>query len=636
MKNRVSLYAPAVVLLLVQFSFSAHAFTLGNLRGSAVIGRPLDVNIQVQSGPGEVVSGDCVSAEVFYADVRQPSVKVSVLPTVGSSGAAMVHLRSSTPINEPVVTLEVSATCGSSTRRNYVLLADFPTMAAPVAPWPAMPGEAPAVLVLPTPLPMDPGTAAVPSLASRAGNAKPATVPAMPRKTSVKPADAATTASVGDKPVVRKVPVRSAGKSVLKLDPSDFLSDRIDLLDSTSLFAPTDDALRQISQIKALEGDIKTLRAVSANNDARMSDLTVKLQQAQANQMPSWLVYAFAGLVALVLACLAAVLWLWLQLQRRGQHDSAQSWWNGAPDTSRDGPATELLVRPAAPVMPTSPVSSALQPSPPVAGRMAVATQAPDMPGDRIDLAADGYMAEVDIDLGFDGPDDALHGTFEVSTAGAPFELNSIRHISVEPILDIRQQAEFFVSLGQTDRALQILNKQIAESAEPNPLVYLDLITLYHSLGLKTEFRECREAFHRLFNVVIPDFPVFNLEGRDLVAYPEVLANLVSLWPRMDALAFLSACIFRNTNALHTGTFDLAAFRDLLLLHAQIEALLSTQPAPAQPVQPGQAAEPLELVLMPPVAPPGPVAMATEESPSRMLDLDFSVLTEPAPPHKTN
>jgi hypothetical protein len=367
-----------------------------------------------------------------------------------------------------------------------------------------------------------------------------------------------------------------------------------------------------------------------------MSDLTVKLQQAQANQMPSWLVYAFAGLVALVLACLAAVLWLWLQLQRRGQHDSAQSWWNGAPDTSRDGPATELLVRPAAPVMPTSPVSSALQPSPPVAGRMAVATQAPDMPVDSVETEPHWSMAEVDIDLGFDGPDDAVHGTFEVSTAGAPFELNSIRHISVEPILDIRQQAEFFVSLGQTDRALQILNKQIAESAEPNPLVYLDLITLYHSLGLKTEFRERREAFHRLFNVVIPDFPVFNLEGRDLEAYPEVLANLVSLWPRMDALAFLSACIFRNTNALHTGTFDLAAFRDLLLLHAQIEALLSTQPAPTQPVQPGQPAEPLELVLMPPVAPPGPVAMATEESPSRMLDLDFSVLTEPKPPHKTN
>ena len=633
MKNRVCFCISAVALLLVQLSFSAQAFTLGNLRGAAVIGRPLDVTIQVQSGVGEVVSSDCLTAEVFYADVRQPSAKVSVLPVAGASGVSTMHLRSSTAINEPVVTLEVSATCGSSTRRNYVLLADFPAIASPVSAWPSVPDEvrAPPVRVLPTPLPTDPGTAALPSQASRVGNARPVAVPATPRKTSVKPTDAATTAGVADKPVVRKVPVRASDKPVLHLDPSDFLSDRIDLLDSTSLFAPTEDALRHSRQITSLEGDVKTLRALAASNDARMSDLTVKLQHAQANQMPAWLVYALAGLVALVLACLAAVLWLWLQLQRRGPQDSAQGWWNGAPDGSKDGPATELLISPipTEPVMPVGSVLSAQQPPPPAAGRMSTAPQMRGMPGDRIELASDGYMSEVDIDLGFDGPDEPLHGSFDVSTAGAPFELNSIRHISVEPILDIRQQAEFFVSLGQTDRALQILNKQIAESDDPNPLVYLDLITLYHSLGLKAEFRERRETFHRLFNVVIPDFPVFNLEGRDLEAYTEVMANLVSLWPGMDALAFLSACIFRDAKALHAGTFDLAAFRDLLMLHALAEALLITQPARLQPVD-----EKTELVLMAPAAPNEPVAMAAEESPSRMLDLDFSVLTEPAAPHK--
>ena len=633
MKNRVGFCLPIVAVLLVQLGFSAHAFTLGNLRGSAVIGRPLEVNIQVQSGAGEMVSSDCVTAEVFYADVRQPSVKVSVLPATGGSGASTVHLRSSTAINEPVVTLEVSATCGSSTRRNYVLLADFPAVATPVAGSQAMPGETLAlpVPVLPTLLPTEPGTATVPSQASRVGSAKSVPAQAVPRKASVKPANTASATTAAEKVVAHKVPERTSGKSVLKLDPADFLSDRIDLLDSTTLFAPTDDALRHSRQITSLEGDVKTLRALAAGNDARMSDLTAKLHQAQANQMPSWLMYAFAGMVALVLACLAAVFWLWLQLQRRMQQDSTQSWWNGSPDGSNEGPATELLVRPtpAVPETPVAPVSSAQQPLPPVDGRMAVATPLPGMPGNAVNTGSEWSMSEVDIDLDFHEPVEHVHGTFEVSTAGAPFEMNSIRHISVEPILDIRQQAEFFVSLGQTDRALQILNKQIAESADPNPLVYLDLITLYHSLGLKAEFRQRRDAFHRLFNVVIPDFPVFNLEGRDLEAYPEVLANLVSLWPSLDALVFLSACIFRDPKTLHTGTFDLAAFRDLLMLHAQIEALLMTQPAPVAPN------EPAELVLTP-VASTGPALKPAEESPSRMLDLDFSVLTEPEPPHKTN
>ena len=63
--------------------------------------------------------------------------------------------------------------------------------------------------------------------------------------------------------------------------------------------------------------------------------------------------------------------------------------------------------------------------------------------------------------------------------------------------------------------------------------------------------------------------------------------------------------------------------------HALAAALWVTQPARVQPV-----GEKTELVLMAPAAPNEPVAMAAEESPSRMLDLDFSVLTEPAPPHK--
>jgi hypothetical protein len=50
--------------------------------------------------------------------------------------------------------------------------------------------------------------------------------------------------------------------------------------------------------------------------------------------------------------------------------------------------------------------------------------------------------------------------------------LDGVQSFSVEPILDIRQQAEFFVSLGQTDRALHILKKQIDGASQPNPLIF--------------------------------------------------------------------------------------------------------------------------------------------------------------------
>jgi hypothetical protein len=127
---------------------------------------------------------------------------------------------------------------------------------------------------------------------------------------------------------------------------------------------------------------------------------------------------------------------------------------------------------------------------------------------------------------------------------------------------------------------LVILKKQINETGEPNPLLYLDLISLYHSLGMKADFREQRDTFHRLFNGVIPDFPAYNLPGRDLESYPEVVSVLVRLWPRMDALAFLSACIFHDAQRLNRQTYELPAFKDLLMLHTLADAVVD-QSSPA-------------------------------------------------------
>ena len=148
----------------------------------------------------------------------------------------------------------------------------------------------------------------------------------------------------------------------------------------------------------------------------------------------------------------------------------------------------------------------------------------------------------------------------------------------MESVSDIRQQAEFFVSLGQTERAMNVLRKQIMESPQPNPLVYLDLLALYHAQGLRTDFLELRAAFSRFFNGVVPEFSAFNLAGSELLDYPEPLAVLVRFWPNIEAIAFLEACIFRNDAAPMQLSFDLAAFRDLLLLHAVAEKVTSDSP----------------------------------------------------------
>lgn len=647
LKQSVCYVASALAALLVLLTLPVHAFTLGNLHGAAVLGRVLDVTVQVQAGAGEEVSGACVAADVYYADARQTAVKVTLLPAAGAASPA-VRVQVSAVIDEPVVTVEVRASCGASTVRRYVLLADLPVPAAALLPLAASGAVGqiqqvqPPVLVLPGVQAASESSAAAQASPVRAGVVAPIAIKKEAPQVSAKPKNPPAAAVSGKPTQVRPATARPADKPVLKLDPLDILSDRIDSLDSLMLFAPAEDALRHSRQISSLEGEVKTLRALAANHDARIADLTTKLQQAQTTAFPVWLLYA---LLALVVVCLAAVAWLWQRL--RQQLNAGSSWWHGPEHDSEDGPATEFLVRaaPATPVPASVPVSAseiAGFAKPVMANTVTKAASV----ANAVDVVGVANVANA-ASLS-QGPVETLNlapatpqmpaarvpaaNEPDTDTAGAPFDFNNIRHISVESILDIRQQAEFFVSLGQTDRALDILTKQIVDSAEPNPLLYLDLITLYHSLGMKADFRECRDTFHRLFNGNIPDFPAFSLEGDDLQAYPELLKQLTALWPRMEALAFLSTCIFHEAGAPAQDRFDLAAFRELLLLHGLVEVLVPEQPASPRAWVPVAAKSAATASLAVPMPRSGGAVLDSAEEPeglsSYMLDLDFSALAD--------
>lgn len=614
MKNEVGLFARALVALLAGATVAAQAFTLGDLRGAAVIGRELDVSVRVQGGAGEEVSTDCVGADLYFSDVRQAAPLVTV--SVGADTQSVVRIQSASIVDEPVVTVLVRSTCGSSTMRRYVLLADFPqiapiglavpagsvsTLPQAATPSPGVVNAAP-VLVLPP--------AAEPGVAGADAQAK---VPPTPRVPKVKKVPVhQTEPTEPTEPVMRKAagkPTHPLGKSALKLDPLDILSGRIDSLDSTMVFAPTEDAIKQTQQIASLQADVKTLRDLAAKNDAKLAGLRIQLQQAQEQQLPMLIVYA---LLVLVLLCIGAVTWLWYK-QRQSQKNAQAAWWQdddkGSPSTILTPQAPMSALKSAFTVKPATQPVPVAAPTPKTAPSE-LTTQPP---------APDVVLHDVDLDIDLD--DFMLAETSpvepQVASAGSSTLVHPVHAISAEVILDIRQQAEFFVSLGQTDRALRILNKQIAESAEPNPLVYLDLLGLYHSLGLKVDFREARDVFGQLFNAQVPDFPAFNLEGKDLEAYPEVLSDLAPRWPGVNALVFLDACIFYDPQVQERPLFDLAAFRDLLMLHVLAEEL-------------ALGLSSLDTVSGPPVVPVAPVAL-----PSTLPAASFMPIKETPPVPKS-
>ena len=170
----------------------------------------------------------------------------------------------------------------------------------------------------------------------------------------------------------------------------------------------------------------------------------------------------------------------------------------------------------------------------------------------------------------------------EISRAPG-LQMEQPRSINSEALFDIRQQAEFFVSLGQTDQAVRILENRIIENGESSPLIYLDLLKILHTVGLESDFHQFREDFNLLFNCKVPEFSAFNDEGKSLDDYPHVLAHITALWATPKALMVIEASIFRDPWDDKSPPFEMAAFRDLLLLHAIAQFKVRREDAALRP-----------------------------------------------------
>ena len=159
----------------------------------------------------------------------------------------------------------------------------------------------------------------------------------------------------------------------------------------------------------------------------------------------------------------------------------------------------------------------------------------------------------------------------------APFQINP------GVVQDIRQHADFFVSLGQDDRAIQLLSQYIANAELPNPLICMDLLGIYQHANQADEFDRLRNICQQHFNVHLPDLATFGNQGRDLASYPQVMTMLTRLWPGVAALSFIDSCIFLKVQSKPCPPLDLAAFRDLLTLHAVAEELATPATPHAAP-----------------------------------------------------
>jgi len=544
--------------LLMVLAANALAASLGRVRGAAIVGGPLDVTLSAQLDGAENPSSVCLSAEVFFGDsqISPDKVRTSISPGAGA-GEVLVRIRTTVVLDEPVVTLYAREGCQQKNSRKYVLLAEM--LGDNSVPVPSTFVQAPAVAAA--------GTAA-PSQAGPS-KAKPQTRPSTAMASSLTMPPARRVGKQAPPPA----PVRKPGPR-LQLAPVDLAAERDPALRASpelltlpsadaqqrasaaalwqALNAQPQDMVRDSQRLKSLESDVAAMLAQSRKTEQAVTDLRGQLEQARQERYSNWLVYALGAV--LLLALLAAG-FFW---RRDRQHALRLShWWDKeAGQGKASGFADE-----------TGPAS-----------RSAGLAPAP-MPA--VDLNLDALQFESTRKLPASRPAEPVDRPEFLPSLGGLSGMPRI--VNAEELFDVQQQADFFVSLGHPDKAVDVLRLHIMDNVETSALVYLDLFDLYHSLGRKDDYDALRKDFHRMFNAQVPAFDDYAMDTHGLEYYVAALTRIESLWPTPKVLDVLEESIFRKPDS-RSEVFSLAAYRELLLLHSIAKKIVT------RPAEPGEGA----------------------------------------------
>jgi len=579
------------------------ALSLGRMRGAAIVGRPLDATLSVQLDASEGLFSVCAVADVFFGDSQVPASKVRAAISAGpNAGEALIRIRTTSVLDEPVVTLYVQEGCLQKNTRKYVILAE--AMADNVVP--VLSSPAPAAVQPPVvPGARDARGSAVAGGAAQ-GPAESA-APAGARKApKTKPQMGSTGASAvpqtgarasGTATSLTAPPARKAGKpapeaarpshSRLKLDPIDLSIDRDPVLRSSpellttpsadagqraaaaalwqALNAQPQDMARDSQRLKALEADVAGMLVQGRKTETAVTALRGQLEQARGERYANGLVYALGAFLALALA---AAVSLWMRGRQRRRFGGGPWWGEEMADGGKHGLGSGFA---------TGAVSAL-----PSAGAG--------------DAAGDGLSQRQAVDLDLDelhpeNPrkkptpmpatparprDSREYPEFLPSLSGMP------RIVNAEELFDVQQQADFFLSLGNAEKAVEVLLHHITDNVETSALVYLDLFDLYHKLGRRDDYDALRTDFHRMFNAQVPAFDDYAMDSHGLEFYVEAVTRIESLWPTSKVLDVLEESIFRKPDS-RGEVFSLAAYRELLLLHSVAKKII------ARPMEPEAA-----------------------------------------------
>jgi pilus assembly protein FimV len=245
------------------------------------------------------------------------------------------------------------------------------------------------------------------------------------------------------------------------------------------------------------------------------------------------------------------------------------------PGTAFNAGAVAPTVALPKPVASRSRVSPAWPPpAPPVAWPPAASTLPPDLSAETLpglgpdmhggDAAGANFRPEPE-------PEAPMQRTEPYPSGGRNAD-STPRDVSIEELLDLEQQAEFFMVLGQDEAAVDLLVEHLRSTGGGSPLPYLKLLEIHHRRGDNEAYERMRQRFNHRFNAYAPEWSVGLTSGRSLEDYEGVVPRLQQVWARpLDAMAELEALLYSKSRG---ELFDLPAYREVLFLYALARDLL--------------------------------------------------------------
>jgi hypothetical protein len=568
------------------FCSGVFAVSFGDPLLRSYLGQSLNVQVPISGIAQEDLNSTCIQGTVqtISGDFIASSRAEFTFPkhnehNVLSHAPAVVSFITSKEIVEPAISLSISIKCGPSIQRNFSLLLDYPEISTPAAIISHGDGYAP------TPAPTRSTTHFTGPVAAKKNTSNRSQRTKRTKKSpsvtqnstaAVKPKESITQKLADQTPppkdelkISNEVVSQTTAAStplIVEKSPVDIEQQR---LQENSL------AEQRFTAMLRDEPALLAEQAVKERNEQqqKVQQLEIELERLklliiQSNSKPPEQHYPMALMVLnvvvllLLIVLLLVVGRLWLSLRKVGQPQS-NHWWNSPADNQ---PKMGEKIG-------GSPVQAKEEmpdPSPMVESQKA-STEKKRAQGPHFDSSLDTKAAEQ-----LPSEDGSGHA-FNLFTSRRG------QSIQIEELSDSTQEAEFWVSLDNPKRAIEILEPQSLDENLTMPVTLLYLLDLYRQVGDEDKYTQLSVRLKRKFNVQIPQFgeTVDTGKLKCLEDYEHITSRCCAFWNTNYILPYLESLLIDDREGDRIG-FDLSVYRDILFLIAICKELDRTKSIPIE------------------------------------------------------